>query len=629
MDKITWKDRIRYAFDNTLSKGSGALVAWLALASALVVLAIALVVQIARAAPDLSFPESFWDILMQALAPNPVPRELGPWPYLLAMLVDTIAGIFLISIFISLLTTAIQNRLDTLREGRSRVLETGHTVILGWSEQIFTLVSELVTANASRPRSCVVVLADRDKVAMEEELRSRAGPWGRTRVVCRRGDPAEMSNLPLVSLNTAKSLIVLGDESDDPDATVIKIMLAVVNNPNRRAEPYHVVAEIRDPRNMQVARMVGGNEVELVLEGDFIARIIAQTCRQSGLSVVYTELLRFEGDGIYMKREPSLVGRTFGEALFAYTDSSVIGLVSSDGLPSLNPPMDRRIEAGDSIMAISRDEANVLLSGRTEYGIRQEAIRRGRPAAVEPEHTLILGWNWRAPTVVRQLDRYVAPGSAVTVVSTLRAEDALKAECQGPLANLTCSFRLGDTTDRRTLDALALDTYGHVIILCYSDDLSRQEADARTMITLLHLRDIGERTGSHSSIVSEMMDIRNRDLAEVTKADDFVVSDHLISLMLAQVSEDKVLNAVFAELFDPEGSEIYLKAAGDYIALGGPVNFYTVLEAARRRGETAIGYRLRRDAKDVARNYGVVVNPCKEVEVTFDQEDKVIVVAAD
>ena len=42
------------------------------------------------------------------------------------------------------------------------------------------------------------------------------------------------------------------------------------------------------------------------------------------------------------------------------------------------------------------------------------------------------------------------------------------------------------------LDALQrAETYDHVIVLCYSDTLDAQEADARTLITLLHLRDIG------------------------------------------------------------------------------------------------------------------------------------------
>ena len=87
------------------------------------------------------------------------------------------------------------------------------------------------------------------------------------------------------------------------------------------------------------------------------------------------------------------------------------------------------------------------------------------------------------------------------------------------------------------------------------------------------------------------------------------------------------MQAVFNDLFDPEGSEIYLKPAVDYVESGQPVNFYTVLEAARRRGEVAIGYRIASELHDAAKAYGVRTNPRKSAEITFAREDKVIVLA--
>jgi hypothetical protein len=98
-------------------------------------------------------------------------------------------------------------------------------------------------------------------------------------------------------------------------------------------------------------------------------------------------------------------------------------------------------------------------------------------------------------------------------------------------------------------------------------------------------------------------------------------------LMMSQISEDSDLFDVFADIFDPEGSEIYLKPIGDYVDTGKPVNFYTVVESARRRGQIAIGYRLMHEAGDKGKSYGVHTNPKKSEAVTFAPEDKVIVVA--
>jgi hypothetical protein len=345
--------------------------------------------------------------------------------------------------------------------------------------------------------------------------------------------------------------------------------------------------------------------------------------------VVYTELLDFGGDEIYFKEEPGLVGKTFGETLLAYEDSAIIGLRQKGDMPHLNPPMNKLLQAGDQIIAISEDDDTLKLSGLTNLGIDEKAIQASRPVEPKPERTLILGWNWRLPTIINELDHYVAPGSAVTVVANLPEGAEAIARLCADLKNQTATFLEGDTTDRRTLDGLKAETYDHIIVLSYSDQMDEQEADALTLITLLHLRDMSEKGNYDFAIVSEMLDIRNRALAEVTKADDFIVSDKLISLMLSQVSENKHLNAVFKDIFDPEGSEIYLKSAADYVALDTPVGFYTIVEAARRRGEVAFGYKLKAFAGDANQAYGVVVNPNKSEKVSFSVNDRIIVLAED
>ncbi|HSQ70889.1 MAG TPA: hypothetical protein VLM87_00575 [Rubrivivax sp.] len=186
--------------------------------------------------------------------------------------------------------------------------------------------------------------------------------------------------------------------------------------------------------------------------------------------------------------------------------------------------------------------------------------------------------------------------------------------------------REGDTADRALLDSLHIHEYNHVIVLAYST-LEPQQADAKTLVTLLHLRDMAGRDATPFSIVSEMLDLRNRELAEAAKVDDFIVSEHLISLMMTQLSENAELLGVFTDMFDPEGAEIYLKPVADYVKPGQPVNFYTVTEAARRRGETALGYRSMSESRDAEKAYGVHTNPKKSERTSFSAEDKIIVIA--
>lgn len=233
----------------------------------------------------------------------------------------------------------------------------------------------------------------------------------------------------------------------------------------------------------------------------------------------------------------------------------------------------------------------------------------------------MLGMTPNLDLMLRELDDYVAAGSVATIVAPVEPPELPE------LVNLDATFRRADPTRRSVLEALDVAGFNHVIVLADKADPDPQRADSRTLTTLLQLRDLSRSGGFNLNIVSEMLDDTNRELAEVTQADDFIVSDKLIALMLSQVSENRGLTKVFQTLFSSAGSEIYLNPAADYIVPGRRVDFFAVMEAARRRGETAIGYRLAAEAHDSAQGYGVRVNPVKTDPITFGTGDRVIVLA--
>ncbi|MFI9030799.1 hypothetical protein [Streptomyces sp. NPDC053560] len=214
------------------------------------------------------------------------------------------------------------------------------------------------------------------------------------------------------------------------------------------------------------------------------------------------------------------------------------------------------------------------------------------------------------------------PGSVVDIAA---ARQPSEGRWRDRLENLTVGYQHCVPTRRSSLEAVGIDSYRHVVVLT-DDGIDPGRADDHTLVTLLHLRDIGMRLGDPYSIVTEMNDDANREVAQVTEADDFIVSTKVISLLLTQLTENRHLYAVFADLFDPEGSEIYLKPAADYLVPGARANFATVIEAARRRGETAIGYRLARHS-DEPPTYGVRLNPDKAAPLSLGEEDAIVVLA--
>lgn len=630
--KKPYKARLKYEFDNFIGKGSVRLISWLGLITMVLIIFFALLLLVLGLHPnhneDFNILNAFWTSITHVLDPGTLGEHEELWPFRFYMLFVSVVGLVIISTLIGLVSNGILIKIEELKKGRSFVIEKDHVLILGWSPKIFTIISELVVANENQKRGVIVILAEKDKVEMEDEIKDKVGNTKNTRVICRTGNPIDVHDLYIANPYESKSIIILGKENENSDSQTIKAIVAIVTNPNRRKEPYHITAEMVDKKNLDVARMVGEDEVELIYSDLIISRIMVQTSRQSGLSVVYIELMDFGGDEIYFQEEKSLVGKTFREAIFAYEDSAIMGLQYADESVEINPPMNTVLKNGDKVIGITEDD-DTLIANAGDYIIHDDKIVFSVSVPQKSERIIMIGWNGRARHIIVELDNYVAQGSILKVTS--KFEDPKKAikKIDKELKNLTLEFEQLDTSERSTLLDMELNQYDYIILLSYEGYFPIQEADAQSLITLLHLRNFSERLGHKYKIVSEMLDIRNRQLADITSADDFIVSDRLVSLLMSQVSENKYLMRVFEDLFDAEGSEIYIKAADEYVRTGVPINFYTLLESAARKNQIAIGYRRMKFARESGQGYGVIVNPPKSQMFTLDHNDMVIVISED
>ncbi|MFF4261666.1 NAD-binding lipoprotein [Streptomyces virginiae] len=642
--------RLRYGFDNLMAGGTTALIGWFALAClAVVVPASTVLVWADRAAPATLSGRlaAVWVSVGQTLK---IGGAVGSPLYVLASVALALVALLFVSTLVGLITTGINARIMLLRRGHSTVLESGHTVVLGWSDQIFPVVGELVTANANRRRSAIAVLAPKDKVEMEDEICTSTASVavagaGRTRIICRNGRTTDPAELARVSPRTAKAVLVLPPEGDTGDAQVVKTLLAL-----DAAVPGSggavVVAAVRDTRNHLTARLAAGPGGHVLCVDDIIARLLVQTAREPGLSLVYQELLDFAGDEFYTAAAQGLAGRTFDEALLSFTTSSVVGLLRADGRVALNPDPGTAIGADDRIILISEDDDTAVPADASGH-VDEAAIVTARPRSPEAERLLLLGWNRRAPLVVEQLDQFVGPGTTLDVVSLADVVRMRRAAGdERPRSNLEVAFRSGDITDPELLAKLDVPSYDRVIVigetghepvphhaapptpaidLGLAPDTGTQ-TDDRTLVTLLHLRAIGEAAGRELSLTTEMSDDANRLLAPARAGADFIVSGRLISLLMTQISESPCLADVFEELFEAEGNELHLKPVADYVRTDREVAFATLVESARRRRECAVGYRLRAEAA-VGPAYGVRLNPDKGQRVRFDEHDWLIVLA--
>jgi hypothetical protein len=389
--------------------------------------------------------------------------------------------------------------------------------------------------------------------------------------------------------------------------------------------------------------VLGGDEAIFAHTDEIIARIVAQSCRQSGLSIILTSLLSFRDDEIYFKHESALAGRTFYEAIFSYKKCSVIGLMLSDGTVKIFPQLNTIINKNDKIIVIAEDDDKIILSSDSNKkysveipsssGINDNTGLLSKPITREItkkiERNLLLGWNNKAPLIAKELDTYVAHDSELHILTNSdKIIQFINEQLINQLTEQKVFVHFGNLTDKFDLEKLNLFSYNYIILLA-NEGNKLEEADDECLICLLHLQNIIEKSNKKKTftIVTEMYDIRNRQLANTTWSDDIIVSRTLISKYISQLSENKNIKKVYDVLLTADGPEIYLCSASMFVPLETSISYYQVLQKTLKHQCLAIGYRLMKYSHDETKSYGIVLNPNKQEQIRFSENDKIIILA--
>ncbi len=634
-DTPTTSDKVRYQVDRFLSWSPFARFLGLFALSFLLITFCAVLAKIVvkpEEGETFDFFEAMWFAMTRVADAGTMGGDKGTLTRIVATMA-TLSGVGVVALLIGLVSSTVGEKIEDLRKGRSPVIDENHTLILGYNEKVFAVLRELREANSNQQHAAIIILSQTDKEEVENTVRERMGDMGVTRVIVRQGSPFSVHDLRKVGAGRARSIIVLADDShgdhsdaDGADMGAIKTLLAL-----RRIPPAliknHVVVELLDANRRSVVEKLGNGGVEVVAMAETLSRMMVQTARQNGLAEVYRHLLSYEGSEFYFKSFTELEGVNFGDAQWRMKDAVVCGVrrPGNENEPSqtiLNPPDHFVLDAGDELLVIAEDDDSFSLTASHEPVIAA-AFQGATAMARAPERLLICGISPKLGDMLREFDHYVLPGSEAWLMpGTDKAEfSEFLTQQTGSLKNLKLKYVEGDPTMPDPLKQVLSPDF-MVAMVVADTNRDPEEADARTVITVLLLRDLfKDLSDPKPRIISEILDPRTKDLLEQDYGADFVVSAEMTSMLLAQVSERRDLNAVFADLFDSDGNEIYLKRAACFAVLDSPTSWLAVQLVARERNEVAIGY--------LKAGQLPVINPPQGDELELGAHDRVIVIAED
>ncbi|MBC8108994.1 MAG: hypothetical protein H7Z14_20580, partial [Anaerolineae bacterium] len=652
--RAKFSERLRYRIDNVFAGGPRGQLFLLGILS-LGVIAVGMLayfvglfeteeVEGVRRGIDAGFWDTLWWSAKHIVDPATFDMDYGSrWPVIVISVLVSLMGMIIFASFIGLISAAVEEKVGALNKGRSPVIETGHVLILGWSNRAFPVIDMLNELNVRRK---IVALADKDVEAMREDLRVNCSSKRKSKVILRTGSPTSMVELERVAFDRAFSIIVLADESaaargEESDISVIKTLM-LLSNPELwvdGAQRPKMVAEITKSENVEIAEIAGQRHIPVICSSQIIGKVLVQTARQPGLAAVYGQIFFGGGSQIYVQGFPETAGKQFSEIMHCFPGAIPLGVSSArkdpvDGfityVPALNPRPDRVIKQDEWIILLTERLHNQFTAAPPVVDVPPlpAAQHQTRDRHVI-ERIVILGWNRGLYGMLREIDEYALPGATVRVVAGHDDETAsalIAKELHRPLRNVQFQYRKGDYLRRPVLEAAVT---GNPSCICILRDESSGESDldARLIMASVLLRDQQQQLGvdqPKSHVVAEVSSPQNRELLERTSAIDVVAGPEVASWLLTQISQQQMLLRVYDDLLNAGGNEIYLKPAGRYVTAGASAHFAQVREQAQRLGEIAIGVMRANRA-----GFESLINPPPDQSFAFGERDKVIVIAED
>ncbi len=233
------------------------------------------------------------------------------WPVVLISLIMSVLGMSLFATMLGFISNGIEDQMAALRKGNSAVKERGHVLILGWNDKVYTILELL--EDKQEPIK-VVILSHHTIERMNELLRLRGVRGRKVKTILRTGSPTNLVELERVAFDSAFSIIVLGDESNEEqgeavDLRAIKTLMHLAATREWGGPEPKMVAEIVDKDHLQIAQIAASGKISIICSSQIISKVTVQTARQPGFSRVYAALRLLERDP-HRRQPPQRRGRT-------------------------------------------------------------------------------------------------------------------------------------------------------------------------------------------------------------------------------------------------------------------------------------------------------------------------------
>lgn len=574
---------------------------------------------------------AIWWAFLRLTDPGYLGDDQGYKLRTLSTILTVLGYVLFMGSLVAIMAQGLNRLMSKLEASLTPIREKNHIVILGLTRRTPLILRELLVSKERVLRFLkrfkksdlrIVILSENVNSKILHELKSEVGPlWDDNKVILRSGNPLEVEHLNRVDFMRAASIIYpssdLKEERAYFDANAFKF-IQICNTQKTSLSPSPlIVTELINDDRLKLIPQVYTTDVQALPLSTIISRLIVQNIKYEFLSFIYNDLLTHgQGNEIYIRPANELALKTINEVRLSFSKAILIGIIQ-DGRVLLNPSVKDQIQNTDKCIFIAQKYEHCFTynSAPIEQHSTKLTKTRQKSKSLNYKKILIFGWSDKVHNVLEELNSLSHEKISVDVVSIVPLKDRQKTLqlVNTELKNIDLKHYEMDYTSSGFYKKVELDKYDHYVFVANDWMKSDEQSDARTWLGFLQLTH--NNNYKNQPIIVEVMSSESEGLFEHENT-EVINSPILAAHMISHVSLRPELNAVFGELFGPEGAEIIVEPLNLYTQEN-KLYFYDLQKIAYESKLIALGYF---DTK----NHQSLLNPPKDTAIEVN--DKMYVV---
>ena len=552
--------------------------------------------------------------------------ESGMLIAIICLLIIIVGMVSFTGAVIGYVTNYISGFIEKSNDGTRRLHVSKHIVILNWNTRASEIVNDLLYCKG---RQMVVILVRDRKREIETEISERltdtinrenrllyekcrsynlirrlfAYQAGKIKnnvcVIIREGDVFSSKQLHDISLEYARSVIILSSDCDNPDpeekeraekemegnALTIKTLMQVsdITSAEYSNDNQKIIVEVSDDwtyalvdRIIRYKQVDGKCNIIPVRVNQILGRLLSQFSLMPELNLAYRELFSNKGATFFVKESS--------------TDNELGYISSYLSNHKMAIPLTQMRSKQKSYFFYSAERAEdidrVSVESRSDYSVKiKKRFLMGR------KNVIILGHNSRSREIMqgfmafRNEWNYEMDGGELLKIVVIDDEDSLDKLNYYKDYPFVCSTVSASIFDKElitdTIEQFVDSNMEDTSVLILSDDsVGSENIDANALANLVYVQDIINRKKEMNpdfddesiDVIVELTDPKHHDIVSNYSVNNVVISNRYISKMITQIGEKEAIFDFYSDILsydsaDSDGyesKEIYAKKVEDY-----------------------------------------------------------------